>query len=47
MFKLLCFFKGEANASTYVHKAAHVFLPTLDAGDMDQVAKTRLTVRRY
>lgn len=37
--RLLRFFKGEANASTYVHEAAHVFLPTLDASDLDEVAK--------
>lgn len=37
--RLLRFFKGEANASTYVHEAAHVFLPTLDASDLDEVAR--------
>lgn len=36
---LLRFFKGKADASTYVHEAAHLFMPTLDASDMDELAK--------
>lgn len=36
---LLRFFKGKADASTYVHEAAHLFMPTLDASDLDELAR--------